>query len=94
MNRAEANFDLVKAQQSQFARAYYEKKDVRVTERLIDDFVECSSAFKTAQETYLEACRNRNTIRGIAFAIKAKGDMLVSLGANLRAELNLTGQNH
>ena len=59
----------------------------KATEKMIDSTVTSDEAYLAARQAYLEAEVERERTRGVCEAIRAKRDMLISLGANHRAEM-------
>lgn len=59
----------------------------RPTEKKVDAAIELDHEMYQAQVALLTAEREKNHVAGIMEAVRTKRDMLVSLGANYRAEL-------
>ena len=62
----------------------------KVTEGSLADIVACDPEVCAAEDARARADRDRNRIRGILVALKAKDSALVTIGAHQRAELTLT----
>lgn len=68
-------------------RAKLELVSAKVTESMVDAAVEQDADLETAKLDAIEAKVNLARIRGISSAVTAKKDILQSLGANFRAEM-------
>ncbi len=58
-----------------------------VTESMVDAAVELEGEYHDARVALIEAEAEKVRIYGVVEAVKAKRDMLISLGANMRAEM-------
>ncbi len=92
---AEAKFELerVDAKTSKLVRKNLELTETkRVTEKMIEAEVLLSPAYGTARTGVIEAGEIHRKCRSIVDAVKSKRDMLVSLGAHKRAEMQADPQ--
>jgi hypothetical protein len=86
--RMKARLDQVYALLDEQARQELQAKGLKVTEKMVENVVITSDDYKTTQERYFEAKKNTGLLRASKDAMMARKDMLVSLGANYRAEIN------
>jgi hypothetical protein len=59
----------------------------RVTEKMVESAVERDPTLHEAQATYFEIKRKKGVLSGYCEAIRTKRDMLIQLGAHIRAEM-------
>jgi hypothetical protein len=59
----------------------------KATEKIVDSAVTSDPAMHAARAAFIEAEYEKNKLNGTVDAIRTKKDMLVSLGAHIRAEL-------
>lgn len=62
-------------------------KITRVTEKMVDMAVSRHPTLHDAQADYFEIRRKKNVLAGYCDALRAKKDMLIQLGAHVRAEM-------
>lgn len=63
----------------------------KVTEPLVKSLVQTDEQYIMAVREYNEADSVVKLLKNILNAMKTKGDMLISIGAQLRAEMSMTG---
>jgi DNA gyrase/topoisomerase IV subunit A len=69
------------------ARAEMEMAKVKVTEKKVENMVITMSDYVKKQEEYFDACLQTRLMKAARDAMVHKKDCLISLGANIRAEL-------
>ena len=79
----------VRCRLSGFHRALLKGQDVKPTEQILEEQIVKSTDYIVAQRNYVEAIKRKGVQKGTALAYLKKADMLVSLGALVRAEMNL-----
>lgn len=75
------------------AREYYDSQGMKSTEGLIKSKVLTMEDYEVSVDEADDAYGSYKVLRAIVDALKMKADMLVSLGAHLRAEYSQTGMN-
>lgn len=65
----------------------HDKDDGRVTEAAIKAAIEIDSQYNVARSEEADAQAEAVRLKGVAEAVRTKRDMLVSLGAHVRAEM-------
>lgn len=97
---AEADYALSSAKHArelEYAQAYeYYRGELsasggKPTEATIGAAITMDDAYSSSRNRELECERTYKMLRALLDALKMRADMLVSLGAHLRAELNMTG---
>lgn len=84
--RAKANLDRVYAQEDYQARINGQQAGVKLTEKMVENTVITQQAYVDALNQHLEAKKNVGLLKAAKDALTHKKDMLVSLGAMMRAE--------
>lgn len=95
---AEANYEKAKldnetlrAEKDATARREFNTKNVKFTEAMVMAWVQMDDEYIDSCSAKIELYRQYKTLRAIEAAMKEKGSMLVSLGATMRQELDMTG---
>lgn len=65
----------------------------KVTEAMIHSSVMMDEDYQTARQYELQAERIYKHLRALSDALRMKSDMLISLGAQMRAEYDMTGMS-
>lgn len=89
-NEAKANRELEYAEADLAIREDYAKSGQKSTEALIKSEVTVDERYVKSGEIELQAAERYRLLRGLADAMRQRGDMLISLGANLRQERDFT----
>lgn len=74
--------------EAELRREYRASADVKVTESYLDSCVALDPRYKILRESVDRAEVNKSRANGVVDAIRAKKEMLISLGAHIRAEMN------
>jgi len=69
------------------SRSEMENAKVKVTEKKVENMVITSAEYVKKQSLYFDACLQTKLMKATRDAMMAKKDCLISLGANIRAEL-------
>lgn len=85
--RCKAKLARVYAQEDVKARANMKAASVRVTEKKVENTVITSVAYVQAENEYFEAKKQTGLLKAARDAMIHRKDCLISLGANLRAEM-------
>lgn len=91
-NQLKATREIAQAEADAYYREELDKKSVKYTEAKIKSMVTIDEECQIAIETEAEALVEYKHLKVLAEAVKERGAMLISLGAMLRAEADLTGQ--
>lgn len=87
---AKMELDVLYAEVETNARLHYDAGRVKYTEPMIKAYVQLDSEYYQAAKRKLEALKAYKTLKALEAATKEKGNMLVSLGATMRQELDHT----
>lgn len=85
-SRAKAHLDRVYAQEDYQARMNGQQAGVKLTEKMVENTAITQQSYVDALEQYMEAKKNVGLLRAAKDALIHKRDMLISLGAMMRAE--------
>lgn len=85
--RAEAEADQAEAARYVYMKQQTHLDGIKLTEKLADSLVRASPEWRDSQLRVAEARGNERRLAAIVEACKAKADMLVSLGATIRKEM-------
>ena len=86
--RAKANVERVYAETYRKVREEYADRGLKATETMVNTSVETDSDYALAREQLISAEVEKIKLRGRVEAITTKRDMLISLGAHIRAEMD------
>lgn len=89
LQESKDELERVRCRLAGFYRAVLKGQDIKPTEQLLDEHIVKSADYIAAQRNYVAAIDKSKTTRGTALAYVKKADMLVSLGALVRAEMSL-----
>lgn len=84
---AKANLELVQSQQALLHREVAADAGRKVTEAWVSETVHTDPVYHTARLELVEAEAEKQVCRGRLDAVLSKKEMLISLGASMRAEL-------
>lgn len=84
---AKLAIDRVKSEQRAIIRANLEFEKAKVTIAEVESLVLCTPQYQDAVRTELDAEFEKMRLFGVVDAVRAKKEMLVSLGAHMRAEM-------
>lgn len=94
---AEANYEAAKleaetveAERDAAARKEFSLKNVKYTEAMVKAWVAMDTEYLDAHELRLNKLQEYKTMRALETAMKEKGSMLISLGATMRQEMDVT----
>jgi hypothetical protein len=60
--------------------------EMKMTEKMVENMVLLQQPYQDAQTAYMDACLNAGLLKASVSTMEAKKDMLISLGAMMRAE--------
>lgn len=89
--QAKLELETLYAEKDAQARLEFNSKNVKFTEKMIEAWVNMDGAYINAQQAKVEALKMYKILRALETAMKEKGSMLVSLGAMVRQEMDMTG---
>lgn len=81
------------AKADEYWRAWHDKREKKYTETVIRSTVIRDDDYIKAETYYNNAAHDANMLKLIVRALGQRADMLISLGAHLRAEMEMTGMN-
>lgn len=95
---AESNYEQAKlenetlrAEKDATARREFNTKNIKFTENMVDAWVRMDDEYIDSCQNKIECFKTYKIIRALETAMKEKGSMLISLGATMRQELDMTG---
>lgn len=99
--RAEANFVAAKnAREREYAKAqrYYRTpgktpNDIKVTDAAVDALCKTDIGYVEALDKEADALEYHKIVKALSYAMRQRGDMLVSLGATQRSEFDSTAMH-
>lgn len=86
--RLSAEVDRLYAKCDEAARSQLAANGIKVTEKMVENVVITTPEYIEAQKLLFDAKKNAGLLKAAKDAMIARKDMLVSFGANIRAELN------
>ena len=86
--RAKATYEATRADVYRQIRIEAEASGGKMTEALLSARVEGDERYQTAKIKHIDAESKKQRFRGRVEAVHAKKDMLISLGAHIRAEMS------
>lgn len=94
---AEAGYETTKmeletlyAEKDAEARVEFNSKNMKFTEKMVEAWVNMDSTYIKTQAEKIEALKEYKILRALEAAMREKGSMLVSLGAMMRQEMDMT----
>lgn len=84
--RAKSALELIAAKLDYVTRQQLKDAQVKYTEKMVENTVIASPQYRAAEDAYLSAKRTVGILKAARDAMIHRRDMLVSLGANYRAE--------
>lgn len=88
---AKLHAETLHAEKDATARLEFNRKNTKFTENMIAGYIQMDAEYISAQDEKIEALKAYKTLRALEAAMREKGSMLVSLGATMRQELDMTG---
>lgn len=89
--KAKLDLDTLHAEKDTQARREFNLKNIKFTENMVNSWVNLDDEYIQAGERRIETLKAFKTLRAIEMAMKEKGQMLISLGATMRQEYDVTG---
>ena len=83
--------DLVYADADDYWRAEFDREGLKITESAIKSAIIRDAAYGRAIGREIQARYNYNSLKGLVRALEQRSALLISLGANVRTEMEMTG---
>lgn len=90
---AKTNVEKVYAEEDSRVRELWESSGMKFTEAKIKGAVQQSDRYQNMVAEELRALKDYKLLRAIVDAMRQRGEMLISLGAQLRQEYDVTGMS-
>lgn len=87
---AKLDVETMEAEKDAQARMEFNRKNVKYTEAMVKGYIALDSDYIDTVGLKLLKLSEYKTLRALEAAIKEKGSMLISLGATMRQEMNVT----
>lgn len=87
---AKMELETLYAEKDAEARMAFNAKNVKFTEKMIEACVNMDSLYIRVQTEKIEALKAYKILRALEAAMRERGSMLVSLGATMRQEMDMT----
>lgn len=88
--QAKMELETLYAEKDAQARIEFNSKNMKFTEKMVESWVNMDGDYNKVQFTKIEALKAYKILRALEAAMREKGSMLVSLGATLRQEMDMT----
>lgn len=87
---AKLELETIYAEVDSKARLAFNRNNTKFTEAMVHAFINLDEGYIAANRLKLEKLKDYKTLKAIESAMKEKGNMLISLGATMRQELDVT----
>lgn len=88
--KAKLEADQLEAETDAKARVSFNRSNVKATEAMVKAYVLMDDDYTSALDSKIEKLKTYKTLKALETAMKEKGNMLVSLGATMRQEMDMT----
>jgi hypothetical protein len=88
--QAKLELETIEAERSTVARTAFAEQNIKATESMVKSWVLMDSIYQDVASLKLARLETYKRLKAIEVAMRERGSMLVSLGATLRQEMDMT----